>query len=74
MQKYKEKNDMTVKKNILIATLVLFILLAVLALGTLDYRISVGMVNKTSFFGNLFKRIGELPVVFGIFYACQVYL
>ncbi len=58
---------MTHRKRILISTAVLAVLLGILSAGTLDYKISVAMVDKSSAFGKIFRDIGELPAVFGMF-------
>ena len=42
---------MTYRKRMLISTAVLAVLLGILSAGTLDYKISVAMVDKSSAFG-----------------------
>ncbi len=63
---------MTDKRSIIISTAVIAVLLGILSVGTLDYRISVAMVDKSSTFGKIFRDIGELPAVFGMFLGVTI--
>jgi len=53
---------MSIKKKILIASSVVAFMLVVLAFGTIDYDVSMNLVNKDSSFGEFFNRHGEFPV------------
>lgn len=47
-------------------TLALVILLAVLAIGDLDYTISKQLINRKSLFGEFFNILGEIPANLGL--------
>ncbi|MBI9011593.1 MAG: phosphatase PAP2 family protein [Clostridiales bacterium] len=53
---------MSIRKKILIASGVVAFMLTLLAFGTIDYDVSMNLVNKESLFGEFFNRHGEFPV------------
>ncbi len=57
---------MKASTKLAITTAVLGILLAILAVGDLDFSISKMFINKSSTFGKFFNRVGEMPAYLGM--------
>lgn len=60
------------KKFLIYSSIVLVILLGVLAIGNLDYTISVSLVNEHSLWANFFNFFGEIPAYFGLWISVVI--
>lgn len=63
---------MSYKKGMVITTIVLGVLLGILAIGTLDYTVSLNIINRHSHFGEFFNRFGELPAILGLVFSITI--
>jgi len=60
------------KKFLIYSSIVLVVLLGVLAIGNIDYSISVSLVNEHSLWANFFNLFGELPAYFGLWISAVI--
>lgn len=63
---------MKTRYKLLITTGVIGVVLAVLAIGDMDYTISKALINKESVFGEVFNRYGETPALLAMLIAIAI--